>query len=584
MAKHPGAEQIYKVADLFRQRCLVAGTSLLWPDHRAWTVTNINALWDAFIGQPDEGKATFMDKWRKQLAGQSLDVHRIAADVMALYYLFPANMGGLVKRNGVRDVIGWQLVSEHDPPGWPTLEEAFDQRIGHSGIYYLTGRPWQIAFYLDFARRLIGESVDPYDAAACQLLADSVRADIAGSVAARHVLLHLLFPDHYERIASEGHKRRILASFPEEAQSTEDLDEGILHIRQSLSERLGRTDIDFYQADIAVLWNLDPAPHPPPPPTPVPPQATTTMNDLEAATHLSAEELTEINELLLERRQIIFEGPPGSGKTYVADLFARWFVGLPLGGPTNARLELVQFHQSYGYEDFVQGIRPETDAAGQLRYRVRDGIFKQLCEVAAMNPDRRHVLIIDEINRGNTARIFGELLLLLEYRDKRARLPYAAPESGDEGYLSIPANLYLIGTMNSTDRSLAQVDYALRRRFYFRRFLPVEDGQAPVLERWFQSQNLLPADRDRLLGYFLHLNRQIGEQLSEDFQLGHSYFMTSDVATPAGLNRIWSRAVRPLLEEYFHHHRDRDALLSGMAPSATDAHEGVATPMAAKDA
>ncbi len=136
--------------------------------------------------------------------------------------------------------------------------------------------------------------------------------------------------------------------------------------------------------------------------------------------------LDEIESLLLDKKQIIFEGPPGSGKTFLADLFARYFTENPLEGEHDERIEVVQFHQSYGYEDFVQGIRPVTDGEGRLQYRVMPGIFLQHCERARANPDKRFVLIIDEINRGNLSRIFGELLMLLEYRDKKVRLPYAA--------------------------------------------------------------------------------------------------------------------------------------------------------------
>ena len=181
-------------------------------------------------------------------------------------------------------------------------------------------------------------------------------------------------------------------------------------------------------------------------------------------------------------------------------------------------------------------------------------------------PDRRFVLVIDEINRGNVARIFGELLLLLEYRDKRARLPYAAADDGDDAYLTVPDNLFLIGTMNSTDRSLSQVDYALRRRFYFRRFMPVVDGQAPVLAGWLQARAVAPEHRRRLVRLFVALNHRVEELLSPDFQVGHSYFMMSGIDTEAGLTRVWRRAISPLLEEYLHHHRDREHLLRDLQP------------------
>jgi 5-methylcytosine-specific restriction protein B len=282
---------------------------------------------------------------------------------------------------------------------------------------------------------------------------------------------------------------------------------------------------------------------------------------------MSTSELLDLEEALSSKKQIILEGPPGSGKTYLADLFARYLTGNPLKGEHNEQIEIVQFHQSYGYEDFVQGIRPVTDDQGRLQYRVTPGIFLQLCERAKANPDKTFVLIIDEINRGNLSRVFGELLMLLEYRDRRVRLPYSV---GDQpAYLEIPANLSLIGTMNSTDRSLAMIDYALRRRFYFYRLKPVENGEAPVLARWLNGQPAFsPIERQRILHYFIGVNERVSQQLTPDFQVGHSYFMDPAINSPETLARIWRHALRPLLEEYFHASRAKHAEIETFAPGA----------------
>jgi 5-methylcytosine-specific restriction endonuclease McrBC GTP-binding regulatory subunit McrB len=189
---------------------------------------------------------------------------------------------------------------------------------------------------------------------------------------------------------------------------------------------------------------------------------------------------------------------------------------------------------------------------------VKDGIFKRFCEDAARRPDRPFVIIIDEINRGNISRIFGELLYLLEYREKEIVLPYAKE---DDPPFSIPRNVYMIGTMNTTDRSLAQIDYALRRRFFFYELLPVVDGKAPVLERWLAKQDLAPRVRGRLVTLFVALNQRVQRELGEDFQVGHSYFMIPAIGTEVELRLVWRRSVMPLLTEYFYNYRNRDVLL-----------------------
>ena len=382
-------------------------------------------------------------------------------------------------------------------------------------------------------------------------------------------MLHLLFPDDFERIASDGHKQKIAKLFGSLAGNASDVDVRLVNIRRSLMRRSGQSTFDFYEHEIKAEW--DPVvPHLSPHPKPPLPPEIGSLDDLAVQTHLELTDLVEVESLLLDKKQIIFEGPPGSGKTYLADLFARYFTENPLEGEHDERIEVVQFHQSYGYEDFVQGIRPVTDGEGRLQYRVMPGIFLQHCERARANPDKRFVLIIDEINRGNLSRIFGELLMLLEYRDKKVRLPYAVGDGvAEQSHLQIPPNLYLIGTMNSTDRSLAMIDYALRRRFYFYRLLPAVNGRATVLERWLAGQDFTDEQQAHVLAHFVRINQEIGKQLSADFQIGHSYFMVPDIAVQSGMERVWRRALRPLLEEYFNTARGMEAIIAALAPPSS---------------
>lgn len=281
---------------------------------------------------------------------------------------------------------------------------------------------------------------------------------------------------------------------------------------------------------------------------------------LVAAVFMSKEQLEEIRDLLLEKRQLILEGPPGSGKTFLATRFARYFVGLPINGGSEPQVRIVQFHQSYSYEDFVEGIRPDATAE-QIAYKVVPGIFKRLCDDARLNSDKKYILIIDEINRGNLSRIFGELLMLLEYREMKVELPYQI----DGEQFSIPKNLYIIGTMNTTDRSLAQIDYALRRRFYFYRLMPVVGDSAPVLSRWLDTQPIAASEKQKVLSLFIGLNKRVTDQIGEHFQIGHSYFMHQRVGTEAGRLQIWDRAIMPLLEEYFHNRKERQKVLAEFA-------------------
>jgi MoxR-like ATPase len=298
------------------------------------------------------------------------------------------------------------------------------------------------------------------------------------------------------------------------------------------------------------------------------------LQDFAEATFLPRAELQGLIDLLEDKQQIILEGPPGAGKTYVAEHLARHLTGNPLKGTHNDRLSVIQFHQSYGYEDFIQGIRPET-RDGHIEYHLRDGVFKDLVQRASDDRKNKYVMLIDEINRGNMSRIFGELLYLLEYREKSVTLPSSdektGKSAGSRGAFSIPDNVYIIGTMNTADRSLAQLDYALRRRFYFYRLSPVSLEAAPVLEAWLIAKQY-PADvRELVLKLFLALNERLAKELGHDYLVGHSYMMRGAVETDAGRRAIWKHAVLPLLGEYFYNRQDRailenftiDALLNG---------------------
>jgi len=255
------------------------------------------------------------------------------------------------------------------------------------------------------------------------------------------------------------------------------------------------------------------------------------MADATAATYLDASVLEEWLELLTRtgKRQLVFHGPPGTGKT----LIARHLASL-LAGPDGA-VETVQFHPSFSYEDFIEGLRPEIDpSTKQLSYDVAPGVLQRFCSDVVRKTTEPCVLIIDELNRADLASVLGEAMTLLEYRERRMRLPYSKRE------FWLPENLYVLATMNTADRSLALVDFALRRRFHAVNLQP----DRAILERYLAArEESAPA----LLEFFDVVQSRVADR---DFAPGHSFWMADDLSA-SSLERIWRYELSPYLAEFW---------------------------------
>ena len=291
----------------------------------------------------------------------------------------------------------------------------------------------------------------------------------------------------------------------------------------------------------------------------LPPSQTTvyTKEDALKGLFMTELQLDKILSRLKRKKTVILQGPPGVGKTFVA----RRLAYLQMGEQDPQRVKMVQFHPSYGYEDFVQGYRPKGTGLGR-----HDGVFHQFARLARNDPQRDWFFVIDEINRGNLAKIFGELLMLIE-ADKRGpehAIPLTYSEEADETFY-LPANLYIIGTMNTADRSLAMVDYALRRRFAFVTLDP--EFASPAFGAWLTncgaSNELLNRIRQRIdvLNAAIDKDRDLGA----GFRIGHSFFAPAT----GPLDEAWYREVidseiQPLLEEYFDSHETVDQLVKDL--------------------
>lgn len=261
-----------------------------------------------------------------------------------------------------------------------------------------------------------------------------------------------------------------------------------------------------------------------------------TKQDFLKEVYMTSEQFDTLVSLLENKKNLILQGAPGVGKTFTAKRLAYAM----MGEKDESRIQFVQFHQSYSYEDFMLGYKPAGDG-----FELREGAFYRFCDKTRKDKNKQYFFLIDEINRGNLSKIFGELLMLIErdYRDTEVALAYHGKP------FSVPENLYIIGIMNTADRSLAMIDYALRRRFSF---FEMEPGFGSEGFRDYQKE-LANQTFNALIQCIQKLNRTIAEDdsLGKGFCIGHSYFCGQVKCTDAWMKEVVSYDIIPMLEEYW---------------------------------
>ncbi len=560
--------RIYEAADAFRNNCLLRDGSLLFEQASLWRPELLESIHKAFVATPDEGDRSFIDKFRDQIKPAGTDVIRLAAELLAVYFLFPSNVGGFRKRQVANEVLGW---AGDNLPENHLVSVAFEHGIGSGGQGYNTRRPFEIAFLIEFAKAWKALPTEQQQAAAndpwkFQELIDGT--EDAESKQLRHMLLHLLFPDSFERIASGNHKRRVIAAFTGLVQDEhEDEDRQLLAIRQGLEDLMPGKTLDFYWSPLEAAWY------------------DSSEGGLADGAPL---------EIIQHKKQVVLYGPPGTGKTYRAKRLAERIIrssALVTMGPARyfqsqsaienalkSNIHRLQLHPAYSYEDFVWGLH--ISANGATEYR--PGYLLRLIDAINKEPRESrlpHILILDEMNRTELSRMLGECFSLLEDRNQTIELP-AHNGEGATFTLRIPDDLFVIGTMNLIDQSVEQIDFALRRRFLW--MLCPFDGEAlmgAAESRWTELKSGLDwsrveADFRKLAGAATALNREIHDSplLGAQYEIGHTYLLDvvvflrnflgprptrkhnylwnrrGDALEP--VIQVWSLSIRPLLEQY----------------------------------
>lgn len=546
----PAQRKLLAAAEVIVEEGLRKGLSAFSPGREIWTSANVLALNELWRSAKAVDGKSFNANLAIQLADTSDDLRLLMAEIIAFQLLPIARvMGHAKKRERVESALGTMTHPVEIPQ---IFDDAFSGGAFNPGQGMQSHIHHAITVVLDVLLGWTELSEDEQQAALDDplLWRHLVMGLDEDFPTQRYALLYLVHPGFFGPIVSTDHRTRIRETFIGEigGDFSEDADVDLQKIVIALQLKSGNP-IDFYSDALESRWHKNP------PSISTPSVSTPSVSDEDSApdprgfvpaeiglaeladsTHLHEAWLGKVTSALHRRGQVILYGPPGTGKTYVARALAD-----RLGKPGSV-VKRIQFHPSYTYEDFFAGYRPVTDAAGQLSFSLTRGPLREIADEARKNPEVPHVLMIDEINRANLSKVFGELYYLLEYRDDAIDVLYAG--SGDDGgkSFSLPANVLIIGTMNTADRSIALLDSAMRRRFAFFELHPDVAPVKGILGRWSeQYPQSLP-----VAALFELLNESIRGR--ED-RIGPSHLLRADDLSLDDLRAVWEESILPLLEE-----------------------------------
>ncbi|WP_066829603.1 McrB family protein [Rufibacter ruber] len=511
-------QQVYECFDDFIEKSIINDDSFITNNPGIFTIDNLNACVVCFVDNPDLSNRNFDAKSKDQFSSQSEEVKEVFAHFIWLWSLSATDMTDWGKKNAVTKFLGEESKDN--------LTDVFLKGgIGSAGQYHKLNKPFEISYLLLLFREIkkklllelttdVSEVKKILETLCLELYNNNEATTVTGDdklkeisskeLALHHIMLHFSNPNRYEAIAAKKHKVAIVNTFYsllDKEDTTglwDNIDESILAIRQKLVEMLNY-ELSFY--DVQQMWNFE-----------------------------DRKEDISIDMLFEYKKAMVFYGPPGTSKTHSANRLAEVLISKQyfrnkknlkefIQNPKyifDSHIHHLQLHSNYNYEDFIAGLHIEEKSSV-----VKPGYLLRLIE-KVKGDHLPHVLILDEINRVDISRLFGELFSALEYRNKRIQLSVGDLE------ISLPDNLYFIGTMNEIDFSLERIDFALRRRFLWQ-FMGFDKN---ILKQMIQGKNedagwiVSETDIDTFINRCERLNYEVSSlpELGQNYQIGHTFF------------------------------------------------------------